>query len=193
MYRHFWKLLCVSRVGCYSLIRNWSHYHFEFLDALSLAVFEQIGFDPEISDSEIWCSSHSAQFPLNDHHVSSVCQCVSFSFICLLFDHFADNKSLTKKGDGDPNAGESSFSMQKSKSSTNVGQVFSKKIWKSRSKSQTRPDAIAQAHWTPQVRIGVLISIWDFCVTSNCCFLSTPFTRWREIVHGYRQMGNACN
>ncbi|KAJ6622854.1 hypothetical protein Bhyg_17318, partial [Pseudolycoriella hygida] len=28
--------------------------------------------------------------------------------------------------------------MQKSKSSSNVGQVFSKKIWKSRSKSQTR-------------------------------------------------------
>lgn len=41
--------------------------------------------------------------------------------------------------------------MQKSKSSTNVTQVFSKKIWKSRSKSQTRPDSPAQPHWTPQV------------------------------------------
>ncbi|XP_031640723.1 uncharacterized protein LOC116352342 isoform X2 [Contarinia nasturtii] len=40
--------------------------------------------------------------------------------------------------------------MQKSKSSSNVGQVFSKKIWKSRSKSQTRPDSPAQPHWTPQ-------------------------------------------
>lgn len=45
----------------------------------------------------------------------------------------------------------SAFNMQKSKSSTNVGQVFSKKIWKSRSKSQTRPDSPAQPHWTPQV------------------------------------------
>lgn len=44
------------------------------------------------------------------------------------------------------------INMQKSKSSTNVGQVFSKKIWKSRSKSQTRPDSPAQPHWTPQVR-----------------------------------------
>ncbi|XP_055320949.1 uncharacterized protein LOC129577599 isoform X2 [Sitodiplosis mosellana] len=42
------------------------------------------------------------------------------------------------------------LNMQKSKSSTNVGQVFSKKIWKSRSKSQTRPDSPAQPHWTPQ-------------------------------------------
>lgn len=48
----------------------------------------------------------------------------------------------------DPN----SVNMQKSKSSTNVGQVFSKKIWKSRSKSQTRPDSPAQPHWTPQVK-----------------------------------------
>lgn len=48
--------------------------------------------------------------------------------------------------------------MQKSKSSTNVGQVFSKKIWKSRSKSQTRPDSPAQPHWTPQVnKICLLI------------------------------------
>lgn len=51
----------------------------------------------------------------------------------------------------DPNI----VSMQKSKSSTNVGQVFSKKIWKSRSKSQTRPDSPAQPHWTPQVSRSV--------------------------------------
>lgn len=46
--------------------------------------------------------------------------------------------------------------MQKSKSSTNVGQVFAKKIWKSRSKSQTRPDSPAQPRWTPQVCVGPL-------------------------------------
>lgn len=46
---------------------------------------------------------------------------------------------------------DSGYNMQKSKSSTNVGQVFSKKIWKSRSKSQTRPDSPAQPRWTPQV------------------------------------------
>lgn len=43
--------------------------------------------------------------------------------------------------------------MQKSKSSSNVGQVFSKKIWKSRSKSQTRPDSPIKSHWAPQVSI----------------------------------------
>lgn len=48
--------------------------------------------------------------------------------------------------------------MQKSKSSSNVGQVFSKKIWKSRSKSQTRPDSPAQPHWTPQVNIYQLFT-----------------------------------
>lgn len=51
------------------------------------------------------------------------------------------------------------INMQKSKSSTNVGQVFSKKIWKSRSKSQTRPDSPAQPHWTPQVILLSFIHI----------------------------------
>lgn len=50
--------------------------------------------------------------------------------------------------------------MQKSKSSSNVGQVFSKKIWKSRSKSQTRTASPSESdgsganikpNWTPQV------------------------------------------
>lgn len=70
---------------------------------------------------------------------------------------FSGNKSSAKRDDGgDANAskGNTTFNMQKSKSSTNVGQVFSKKIWKSRSKSQTRPDSPAQqAHWMPQVSI----------------------------------------
>lgn len=39
--------------------------------------------------------------------------------------------------------------MQKSKSSSNVGHMVSRKIWKSRSKSQSRPAAKPQ--WTPQV------------------------------------------
>lgn len=54
---------------------------------------------------------------------------------------------------------DTNINMQKSKSSTNVGQVFSKKIWKSRSKSQTRPDSPAQPHWTPQVNNIFLFSI----------------------------------
>lgn len=58
-----------------------------------------------------------------------------------------------KKDDSDK---QQLINMQKSKSSTNVGQVFSKKIWKSRSKSQTRPDSPAQPHWTPQVRAETL-------------------------------------
>lgn len=50
--------------------------------------------------------------------------------------------------------------MQKSKSSSNVGQVFSKKIWKSRSKSQTRTASPSESdgsganikpNWMPQV------------------------------------------
>lgn len=53
-----------------------------------------------------------------------------------------------KKDDSDK---QQLINMQKSKSSTNVGQVFSKKIWKSRSKSQTRTESPAQPHWTPQV------------------------------------------
>lgn len=59
----------------------------------------------------------------------------------------------------------SAFNMQKSKSSTNVGQVFAKKIWKSRSKSQTRPDSPAQPRWTPQV-----------CIASQPLLPSTTFS-----------------
>lgn len=52
--------------------------------------------------------------------------------------------------------------MQKSKSSSNVGQVFSKKIWKSRSKSQTRTASPSESdgsganikpNWMPQVSV----------------------------------------
>lgn len=52
--------------------------------------------------------------------------------------------------------------MQKSKSSSNVGQVFSKKIWKSRSKSQTRTASPSESDgsganikpsWMPQVSV----------------------------------------
>lgn len=45
--------------------------------------------------------------------------------------------------------------MQKSKSSSNVGHLVSKKIWRSRSKSQARaPNTNSSLHkpdWTPQV------------------------------------------
>lgn len=55
--------------------------------------------------------------------------------------------------------------MQKSKSSSNVGQVFSKKIWKSRSKSQTRTASPSESDgsganikpsWMPQVSVSLL-------------------------------------
>lgn len=44
--------------------------------------------------------------------------------------------------------------VQKSKSSGNVGPLLSRRIWRGRSKSQTRPCAEVQptkAQWTPQV------------------------------------------
>lgn len=45
--------------------------------------------------------------------------------------------------------------MQKSRSSTNVQQGFmSKRIWKGRSKSQTRTNTVASP-WTPLVSISV--------------------------------------
>lgn len=40
--------------------------------------------------------------------------------------------------------------MQKSKSSSNVGQFVSKKIWRSRSRSQTRTASPMKSEWTPQ-------------------------------------------
>lgn len=66
--------------------------------------------------------------------------------------------------------------MQKSKSSSNVGQVFSKKIWKSRSKSQTRTASPSESdgtganikpNWMPQV------SNIYFCsyITVSCIFI----------------------
>jgi len=45
--------------------------------------------------------------------------------------------------------------MQKSRSSTNVQQGFiSKRIWKGRSKSQTRTNTVASP-WTPLVSISI--------------------------------------
>lgn len=71
-----------------------------------------------------------------------------------IFGHKKDYTGTSNKNN--------TFNMQKSKSSTNVGQVFSKKIWKSRSKSQTRPDSPAQPHWTPQVS-GSFNRFLTFC------------------------------
>lgn len=60
--------------------------------------------------------------------------------------------------------------MQKSKSSSNVGQVFSKKIWKSRSKSQTRTASPSESdgtganikpNWMPQVSYILLLVIFS--------------------------------
>jgi len=46
--------------------------------------------------------------------------------------------------------------MQKSRSSTNVQQGFmSKRIWKGRSKSQTRTNTVASP-WTPLVCISII-------------------------------------
>lgn len=60
-------------------------------------------------------------------------------------------------------ADSSAIAMQKSKSSSNVGHLVSKKIFRSRSKSQTRGQSVIQPltpaspntkpQWTPQVRI----------------------------------------
>lgn len=74
------------------------------------------------------------------------------------------------------------FNMQKSKSSTNVGQVFAKKIWKSRSKSQTRPDSPAQPRWTPQVCIGphALIPSTSFTSTITKTHLPTSDSHHRH-------------
>jgi len=47
--------------------------------------------------------------------------------------------------------------MQKSRSSTNVQQGFmSKRIWKGRSKSQTRTNTVASP-WTPLVSISIIL------------------------------------
>lgn len=47
--------------------------------------------------------------------------------------------------------GYSAAAMQKSKSSSNVGHIVSRKIWKSRSKSQSRPVPLAKPQWSPEV------------------------------------------
>lgn len=52
---------------------------------------------------------------------------------------------------GQPSQTATTTDMQKSKSSSHVGQVFSKKIWNSRSKSQTRPAVPPKSQWVPQV------------------------------------------
>ncbi|XP_055857765.1 uncharacterized protein LOC129920507 isoform X2 [Episyrphus balteatus] len=54
----------------------------------------------------------------------------------------ASGHSYNSKGDNS--------AMQKSKSSSNVGQFVSKKIFKTRSKSQTRTSSPTKAEWTPQ-------------------------------------------
>ncbi|XP_055922063.1 uncharacterized protein LOC129953192 isoform X2 [Eupeodes corollae] len=54
----------------------------------------------------------------------------------------ASGNSYNSKGDNS--------AMQKSKSSSNVGQFVSKKIFKTRSKSQTRTSSPTKAEWTPQ-------------------------------------------
>lgn len=88
--------------------------------------------------------------------------------------------------------------MQKSKSSTNVGQVFSKKIWKSRSKSQTRPDSLAQPHWMPQVSLVSHSTLMNLKLNSNessiyvISFISFSFYR-RAIAHGNQPVENFYN
>ena len=85
----------------------------------------------------------------------------STQFLSNLFGHSQATTSTTASPSGsaanveassnDSIYGSSDAAMQKSKSSSNVGHIVSRKIWKSRSKSQSRPALPAKSQWTPQV------------------------------------------
>lgn len=72
----------------------------------------------------------------------------STQFLSNLFGHTTPANASLDGSSNDSFYG-SSAAMQKSKSSSNI---VSRKIWKSRSKSQSRPVAPVKAQWTPQVR-----------------------------------------
>lgn len=78
----------------------------------------------------------------------------STQFLSNLFGHTQTTGSGVTNIEASSNDsiyGSSDAAMQKSKSSSNVGHIVSRKIWKSRSKSQSRPVVNAKPQWTPQV------------------------------------------
>lgn len=79
----------------------------------------------------------------------------STQFLSNLFGHTQSPGSGATPFEGSSNdsiyCSSDAAAMQKSKSSSNVGHIVSRKIWKSRSKSQSRPTVAAKPQWTPQV------------------------------------------
>lgn len=93
----------------------------------------------------------------------------STQFLSNLFGH---TQTATASSATTPNEGSSNDSiycspdvaMQKSKSSSNVGNIVSRKIWKSRSKSQSRPEIAVKSQWVPHVS-----AMPNVCVTLINC------------------------
>lgn len=89
----------------------------------------------------------------------------STQFLSNLFSHSSpansSSGSITQVDSNDSNVNSLNdlANMQKSKSSSNVGSIVSRKIWKSRSKSQTRPSSPAKPQWTPQVRCAKQLTL----------------------------------
>lgn len=92
----------------------------------------------------------------------------STQFLTNLFGHAQTSGSGTTNCEASSNDsiyGYSDAAMQKSKSSSNVGHIVSRKIWKSRSKSQSRPVALAKPKWSPEVSIVKLYCIITLTLT----------------------------
>lgn len=91
----------------------------------------------------------SASSPSSPGIVTSSIFHTGTQFLSNLFGHTPATSSL-EGSSNDSFYGSSDVAMQKSKSSSNI---VSRKIWKSRSKSQSsRSPAPVKPHWTPQVR-----------------------------------------
>lgn len=75
----------------------------------------------------------------------------STQFLSNLFGHTTPPATVSLDGSSNDSFYGSSAAMQKSKSSSNI---VSRKIWKSRSKSQSRPVVPVKAQWTPQVNLN---------------------------------------
>lgn len=78
----------------------------------------------------------------------------STQFLSNFFGHTQTTGSGANHVEGSSNDniyGSSDAAMQKSKSSSNVGHIVTRKIWKSRSKNQ--PVVAAKPQWTPQVHL----------------------------------------
>lgn len=95
----------------------------------------------------------------------------STQFLSNLFYHNTNNQSNSPTPSNSSTStivASSSGAMQKSKSSSNVGHLMSKKIFRSRSKSQTRTQANQtlvpstsniKPQWTPQVRFVIIVFV----------------------------------